>query len=160
MSPRFIEKVLDSLRPGWRSRQAKRKSGWNIACVVLAGGLALLCWYALFQSAWRLHEYIYPTHAGLQHEFWRSGISTKAFISSFLMLIPLGLPALIAGAVLANCLIALIPGARHTMNAEAADDAEMTLQGSNAGLIRWFGLPSVICVILSVLGLATLSSLQ
>jgi hypothetical protein len=76
------------------------------------------------------------------------------------MLMPLGVIALVAGMLSANCLVWLIPAARRTMEAEAAGDREMTFAGSNAGLLKWGGLASVVCAILSLIGLAALRSLK
>ena len=76
------------------------------------------------------------------------------------MLMPLGVPALTAGLLSANCLLWFLPPARRTMEAEAADDHEMTFAGSNAGLIKWGGRASTVCLILSIVGLATLKSLK
>ena len=160
MNPLFTEKALDKLRPGWRKRQGKRKSPWNLVCVLVGFVLAAVFWYALFQAAWALHVQIYPEHGALKKEFWGRGISLRAFIPSFLMLMPLAAPAMTAGFLFANCLIWLIPPARRTMDAEAAGDGEMTFAGSNAGLIKWGGFASAVCVILSVIGIATLTSLK
>jgi hypothetical protein len=160
MNPLLMEKVADKLRPGWRQRQARRKSPWNLACVLVGFGLAAVFWYALFQAAWGWHVQLYPEHSALKKEFWGRGISLRAFIPSFLLLMPLVVPALTAGFLSANCLVWLVPAARRTMETEAAGDREMTFAGSNAGLIKWGGLASAVCVILSIIGLATLKSLK
>jgi hypothetical protein len=46
--------ALDLTRPGWRERQAKRKSAWN-----LVGGLLIIVglvptWYGLWLGAWKV----------------------------------------------------------------------------------------------------------
>jgi hypothetical protein len=46
------------------------------------------------------------------------------------------------------------------MDREAAGDREMTFAGSNAALIKWGGLVSAVCLVLSAVGLTTLSSLR
>ena len=160
MNPRFIEMLMDSLRPGWRERSARRKSPWNLVCVLLGFVFFFVFWFALFQLAWALHVQIHPAHAGLQHEFWRRGISLGAFMPSFLMLVPLAMPALVGGFLGANGLVWLIPAARRAMDAEAAGDREMTFAGANAGLIKWGGLASAACIVLSIGGLAALTSLR
>ena len=159
MDPRITEKALDQLRPGWRERQAKKKSPWNLACVVTGFIITLIAWYLLFQAAWLLHVALYPTHAGHKQEFWAAGISGRAFLSSFLMLMPLGVPAMVAGFLSANLMFWLIPPARRVMEREAAGDRAMTFVGSNLALLKWGGLASAICVALSFAGLATLASL-
>ena len=160
MDPLLVEKAADKLRPGWRQRQVRRKSPWNLVCVLVAFGLAAFFWYALFQAAWGLHVQLYPEHSVLKKEFWGRGISFRAFIPSFLMLMPLGIIAIVAGMISANCLVWLIPPARRAMEGEAAGDREMTFAGSNAGLLKWGGLLSAICAILSLIGLATLKHLR
>ncbi|MEO8350175.1 MAG: hypothetical protein ABI680_00500 [Chthoniobacteraceae bacterium] len=160
MNPRITEAALDKFRPGWRERQAKRKSPWNLACVLTGFVITMLAWYFLFQGAWQIHVGLFPTHAAQEKEFWGAGISGRAFVSSFLMLMPLGVPAMIAGFLSANFVFWLIPPARRVMEQEATGDREMTFAGSNAGLIKWGGLASVTCVVLSFVGLATLSSLK
>lgn len=117
-------------------------------------------WYGLFQAAWGLHVHLYPEHSALKGQFWREGISFKAFASSFLMLMPLGIPAVVFGFLSANCLMWCIPSARRTMESEAAGDKKMTFAGSNAGLIKWGGLASAVCIFLSIIGIVTLRSLK
>lgn len=160
MNTRIVVFVLDKLRPGWRERQAKRKSHWDLACVIVGLGISLFAWYFLFQAAWRLHVDFYPAHVGLKSQFWDAGISGRAFASSFLMLMPLGVPALTLGFLLANVIFWLIPPARRAMEREAAGDREMTFAGANLGLIKWGGIASAICLALSFVGLATLTSLR
>jgi len=160
MNTRLIEAALDRLRPGWRERQAKRKSPWNPACAVVGLSNSLLAWYWLFQAAWQLHVAYYPAHAGLSGEFWGAGISGRAFASSFVMLMPLAGPAMTLGFLSGNLVFWLIPPARQSMEREAAGDSEMTFAGSNAGLIRWGGIVSLMCLALSFVGLSTLSSLK
>jgi hypothetical protein len=159
MNPHIIEKIMDRLRPGWRERSARRKSPWNLVCVLLGFALFFVFWYALFQLAWALHVQIYPAHAGLKHAFWRSGISLGAFVPSFLMLMPLAIPALVAGLLAANGLVWVIPAARRAMEAEAAGDPEMTFAGASAGLVKWGGLASAVCIVASIIGLAALANL-
>jgi len=160
MNPLLIEKSLDKLRPGWRERHAKQKSPWNLLCLFVGFALLGVFWYALFLMAWRLHVLLYPEHVALKKEFWCEGLSLWAFIPSFLMLMPLFVPAAVAGFLSANCVMWLIPPARRTMTAEAAGDGELTFAGSNAGLIKWGGLASAVCVILSLIGIVTLRSLK
>ena len=160
MNPLLIEKMLDKLRPGWRERRAKQKSPWDLVCLVVGFVWLGVFWYALFQVAWMLHVLLYPEHAGLRKEFWCEGIPFRMFLSSFLMLMPLFVPAAVAGFLSANCLMWLIPPARRAMETEAAGDREMTFAGANAGLIKWGGLVSAGCLILSLVGLATLKNLK
>lgn len=156
----LTQRVMDRWRPGWRERAAKRKSVWDFVEFALGFALMPLFWYLLFQLAWRLHVCVYPIHDGYENLFWREGISTSAFLSSFLMLIPLFWPALIAAFLISNIVMWLIRPARRVMEREAAGDPEMTFRGANRGLIKWGGIGSVICLLLSLIGIVTLHSLH
>jgi hypothetical protein len=160
MNTRIIEAALDRLRPGWRERQARRKSLWNPACAFVGLSISAFAWYCLFQAAWQLHVAFYPAHAGLRSEFWGEGSSGRAFASSFMMLMPLGVPAMTLGFLSANLIFWFIPPARRAMEREAAGDCEMTFAGSNAGLMKWGGITSAICFALSFVGPSALSSLK
>lgn len=160
MNPRITEGALDKLRPGWRERRAKRKSPWNLLGVLLGFSIALPVWYFLFQTAWWVHVKCYPSHATLQKQFWRGGISARAFVSSFLLLMPLAVPAFVGGFVSANLLVWLIPPARRVLENEAAGDREMTFAGSNTGLAKWGGIASGVAIVLSAIGALTLASLE
>jgi len=107
-----------------------------------------------------LHVWFYPEHANQLHEFWKTGLSGKALISSFLMSIPLFVPAIVIAALISNGLMWLIPPARRAMNAEAAGDEEMTFRGANLGLIRFGGIASGIALFLVIIGAATLRNLR
>ena len=96
----------------------------------------------------------------LKHEFWRKGISLGAFVPSFLMLMPLGIPAFLGGMLSANCIMWCLPAARRTMESEAAGDKEMTFAGSNAGLLKWGGALSAVCILLSFIGVIALRSME
>jgi|SRR5262249_47711030 len=156
----LVHRAMDKWRPGWRERAAKRKSPWDFVGMGLAFLLMPILWYYLFQLAWRLHLHFYPMHAGHGKEFWGEGISTRAFASSFLMLIPLFYPAIIGGLLISNVVMWLIPPARRVMDREAAGDPEMTFGGANTGLIKWGLIGSPICFLLSLIGLMTLRSLS
>ncbi len=160
MVPKITTLVLDKLRPGWRERAAKRKSPWNLACGLIALGFAALFWYFLFQVAWELHTHFYPEHLAHKNKFWGQNISFCAGASSFLMVMPLFIPAFALGGLCSNCLMWCIPAARRTMEAEAAGDQEMTFMGANAGLIKWGGIASAVCLMLSIIGILTLHSLK
>jgi hypothetical protein len=109
--------------------------------------------------AWQVHVLFYPEHAVHLREFWRPGISGGAFISSFLLAMPLFLPAIVTGLLISNLLMWLIPPARRAMNAEARGDYEMTFRGANLGLLKWGGIGSGIAFLLMLIGAATLSRL-
>ncbi len=156
----LLQRGMDKWRPGWRERAAKRKSPWNFAEFVLGFALIPVFWYYLFQVAWLLHLHFYPGHAGHKGEFWAAGISTGAFVSSLLMTLPLFCPAMVAAFLLSNIVMWFIRPARRVMDREAAGDPEMTFRGANMGLLKWGGVGSAICFLLSFIGIVTLSSLR
>jgi hypothetical protein len=157
---RLVEGALDTLRPGWRERRAKRKSAWNLlGALLIILGLGVF-WYGLWLGAWRVHAIFYPAHAAHLKQFWQSGLSGGAFISSFLLVIPLFVPAIVLACLASNLLMWLIPPARRAMNAEAAGDYEMTFRGANWGLMKWGGIASGIALTAAVIGAATLTSLR
>lgn len=156
----LVEGALNTLRPGWRERQAKRKSPWNLIGLLVAVLIMVPAAYGLWQCAWKVHVFFYPAHEGHMREFWRAGLSAKSLVSSFLMSMPLFLPTIVIGLLVSNLLIWLIPAARRAMNAEAAGDAEMTFRGANLGLMKWGGIASGFALTLVLIGLATLTSLR
>lgn len=160
VDPKAIENLTDDLRPGWRKRRVRRRSAWNLLCVGIGFGLLCLYWFGLFRVMWRVHVFFYPEHLDHVRQFWRQNISHKAFASSFLIFMPLMLPSIVFGFLSANCLVWLIPPARRAMQGEAGSRKEMTFAGANAGLIRWGAMPSLICMVLSLVGALTLTSLQ
>jgi hypothetical protein len=157
---RIVEGALDAIRPGWRQRRAKRKSAWNlVGALIIIMALAPVC-YGLWLCAWRVHLLFYPAHAAQLREFWKSGLSAGAFISSFLLTLPLFVPAIVIACLTSNALMWLVPPARRTLNAEAAGDKEMTFRRANLGLLKWGGIASGIALLLALIGAATLSSLR
>jgi hypothetical protein len=156
----LIQRGMDKWRPGWRERAARRKSPWDFAQFVLVFALFPVFWYYLFRAVWHLHLQFYPAHAGHLNEFWGAGISTRAFVSSFLMVMPLFCPAVTAALLLSNVVMWFIRPARRVMDREAAGDPEMTFRGASTKLIIWGGLGSALCLALSFIGLATLHSLR
>jgi len=156
----LIQRGMDRWRPGWRERAARRKSLWDFAGFVLGFALFPVFWYYLFQAAWLLHVHFFPEHAGHKGGFWAEGISGRAFVSSFLMSMPLFWPALVAAFLLSNIVMWLIRPARRVMEREAAGDPEMTFYGANTKLIKRGGFGSIIAFALSLVGIATLHSLR
>jgi hypothetical protein len=157
---RLVEGALDTARPGWRERRAKRKSAWNLmGALLILLGLGFF-WYGLWFGAWRVHVFFYPEHAAHLKQFWQSGLSGRAFTSSFLLAMPLIVPAIVVACLASNCVMWLIPPARRAMNAEAAGDYEMTFRGANRGLIKWGGIASAVALVLVLIGAATLTSLR
>ena len=156
----LLQRAMDKWRPGWRERAAKRKSPWDFIGIVFGFVLFPVFWFYLFRAAWLLHVHLYPAHSGHLSEFWGAGISGRAFVSSFLMAMPLFLPALVGAFVLSNVVMWFVRPARRVMEKEAAGDPEMTFRGANIKLLKWGGIASAICFLLCVIGIATLSTLR
>jgi hypothetical protein len=156
----LLQRGMDKWRPGWRERAAKRKSPWDFIGILLGFVVFPVLWFYLFRVAWLVHLHFYPAHAGHLREFWGEGISTRAFVSSLLMAMPLFYPALVAAFLLSNVLMWFIRPARRVMEREAGGDPEMTFRGANTKLIKWGLIGSTISFILSFVGLATLHSLR
>ena len=110
---RIDERALDAIRPGWRERRAKRKSPWNLLGALVAVLVMGPAGYGLWLCAWRLHLIFYPAHETHLRDFWQAGISARAFVSSFLLAIPLFMPAILVGMLTSNILMWLIPPARR-----------------------------------------------
>ena len=158
---RLIEKILDKHRPGWRERSGRRKSFWHFPRMITSFILLGLLWYLLFVGMWEIHLIVFPEHEGHLREFWQEGISFKAFISSFLLVMPLFFPSMGASYILVNLIFWFIPPARKAFENEAAGDKEMTFFGATSSLTKVFIkylLP--LGLGLSLLGALTLSSLK
>jgi hypothetical protein len=122
---RLVENALDTLRPGWQERTAKRKSAWNLMGALLTLlGLAFF-WYGLWLGAWRMHVIFYPAHATHLQQFWHAGLSGGAFISSFLLLIPLIVPAVVLVLVGAATLSSLRKGTRTSLQRASQMDGTL-----------------------------------
>lgn len=77
-----------------QNRAKRRKSPWNLVLFGLIFTIAPGLWWVFVCVAWYIHILIHPGHAGRWAEFWIEGIALLPFISSFLLIMPLGFPAL------------------------------------------------------------------
>ncbi len=158
---KLTEKILNKYRPGWKERSKRRESLWHIPRIILSFIVMGFAWHALFLLMWHVHLIVHPEHIGHISEFWSQGITLKAFISSFLLVIPLFLPAMGLSFIIVNILFWFIPPARVVFKREAAGDEEMTFIGATSSLLRVFTrylFP--IGIGLSFLGALTLSNLK
>jgi len=152
---------MDKYRKGWRERKTRRKSLWHLPKVLLSFVFIGIIWHYLFLGMWRIHLIFYPEHTNSLIKFWSSGISFKAFISSFLLVIPLFLPSIGLGFILINLIFWLLPKVRKTFEKEANKDPEMTFAGATSQLIKvFFKYLLPIGFGLSLLGALTLSSFK
>jgi len=157
----LIEGLMDWLRPGWRERQARRKSLWHppiaIIMFVLLGGL----WFLLFRAMWQVHLVWHPEHTDHLQNFWPRGIRLQPFVASALLVLPLFLPAVGISLILTNLLFWFIRPARRTFEREADGDPEMTFRGANGKLLKVTLLMFVpIGISLSLLGAWLLADLR
>jgi hypothetical protein len=109
---------------------------------------------------WKVHTILYPAHVGHLGEFWGNGLSTGAFISSFLLVIPLLFAAIPLCLMVANCVGWCILPARRAFDreAQAAPWLSFRVAMSQLWLISLYVVP--ICLLLSLVGAATLKSLR
>lgn len=161
LAKRLCEKVLNKYRPGWKERASRRKSLWHLPRVIISFIVMGFIWYALFYVMWHVHLIAYPEHTGQIGEFWNKGISLKSFLSSFLLVMPLFLPALGLSFIIVNIIFWFIPPAKKLFENEAGGEIEMTFIGTTSDLVRVvvkYMLP--IGLGLSLLGALTLSNLK
>jgi len=155
------EKYLDKYRPGWKQRTDRKKSLWNLLQFLVSLPMLLIIWYILFSFMWQVHLIAFPEHTGQIAGFWPKGIGIKAFISSFLLAMPLFFPAMGLSFIVINLIFWFIPPAREAFKREAVGDKEMTFIGATTGLlvisIKYL-LP--VGIGLSLVGALTLSSLK
>ena len=158
---KLVEKILNKYQPGWKERAEQRKSLWHLPKVILSFIFIGFAWYIFFMGMWQLHLIVYPEHTGLIKNFWSEGISLKAFLSSFLLAMPLFLPATGVSLITINILFWFIPPARVVFENEAAGHKKMTFIGATSGLLIVLGKYLIpIGFGLSLLGALTLSSLK
>ena len=133
---RHIGKTLKKNWPDWRERSLRQISFWHLPKIFISFVLLGLLWYLLFMAMWQIHLIAYPHHAGHLNEFWAEGISFNSFISSFLLVMPLFLPALGVSYILTNFLFWYIVPIRKKFEKEAAGNKEMTFSGATTRLAR------------------------
>jgi hypothetical protein len=109
---------------------------------------------------WSVHTAFYPQHAGHLGEFWGRRLGFSAFLSSFLLLVPLFFAAIPVSMMIANCLTWLVTPARQAMEREGEADAALSFSGAMSGLWEVSKWVVPICLMLSLLGAATLGHLR
>jgi hypothetical protein len=142
------------------ARARRRKSPWNLPLIPLVFGGWFVLWWAFFRLAWRVHELLYPEHAGKFAEFWPGGVSLGAFIPSFMMLFGLMVPALAIAMVAANAVLWLVPPARRALEAEARPFPGTDFRSAQRTLIRVAVWAMLLGAVVSLAGAATLHKLR
>lgn len=141
-------------------RAQRRKSLWNVLLIPLVVASVGFIFYLLFLLMWQVHILIQPEHAGQLADFWRKSMSFRSFVSSFLLAVPLGFVALPLGMIVANLLAWLIPPARRAFEREADGVAGASFNQSVIELGKLALLMLPFCLILSLIGAATLDNLR
>jgi H+/Cl- antiporter ClcA len=85
----LFEAFMDAVRPGWRERQARRKSLWHLPTTLVMFALLGGLWFVLFRAMWQVHLVWHPEHAGHLQEFWSEGMRLHPFVASALLALPL-----------------------------------------------------------------------
>lgn len=163
-TPRLRDVTNELRTPGYlkrtQERAQRRRSPWNLLLIpffTLGGGGSA---YLLFQAMWRIHLLFYPEHAGRVTEFWRSGLSFRSFVSSFLLLMPLLFASVPIGLILANALAWCVSPARRAFEREAEGVKWASFRQSMHGLWLMARLVVPACFLLSFIGAATLKNLR
>lgn len=142
-----------------RQRAKRRRSPWNFILPPLMLISVGLIWYVLFQFMWSVHVHFFPAHAGRFEQYWNEGIGARAFVSSFLLSIPLGIASVPLGLIVSNAVAWCIPPARRAFEREA----ETVKMNFKRIMLDLFKLALIIvppCLLLSFIGAATLVNLR
>jgi hypothetical protein len=142
------------------ARARRRKSPWNLLLFALVIGFTGIIWRLLFQGMWGVHTWIYPEHVASHDQFWRKGIGIRAFVPSFLLLMPLMFVSMPIGMLLSNCVLRCIPPARKALDTEAQGVKWASFRESMYGLGRVALILVPLGLFLSFLGAATLKNLK
>jgi len=103
---------------------------------------------------------LYPAHDGHLGEFWGRGIGFSAFVSSFLLVLPLVFAAIPMSMLMANSVTWCIPAARRAFQREGEAEPEYSFPVAMRQLWRVARALIPICLLLSLLGAATLTNLK
>jgi hypothetical protein len=143
-----------------RQRAKRRRSPWNLVLIPLGlGSMAFIC-YGLFQFMWRVHTWFHPNHVGRFRGFWAEGIGFPAFVSSFVLFIPLVFAAIPLGMIFTNAVAWCIPPARRAFDREAEGIKWASSHEAMSGLIKIAFILVPICLLLSFIGAVTLRDLK
>jgi len=143
-----------------RTRAKRRKSRWNILLFVLIFVFGPGLWWVFTRVAWYFHTLIHPAHAGHWAEFWTEGLGAVPFISSFLMVMPLALPAFTTAMLLSNMFLYAIPPVRRTLDREAEGYPGTDYASAQRQMIFATKIALAIAVPLSLIGAVTLFRLH
>ena len=151
-----IEKYIQEAQ----TRARRRKSPWNLILIPLLFIGAVPVYIIQFKILWLVHIFRYPSHSGHVSEFWQRGISFGAFISSFLMGIPILVSSVALGMIIANLLAWCIIPVRRVFDKEAQGVKGTSFRESMMALGKIAAYLVPICFILGLIGAFTLKSLR
>jgi len=151
-TPGYLDRV--------RGRTSKRTSPWNLLLIPLSFCGFFMIPYLLFRCMWAVHILLYPAHGGHLSEFWGRGIGFSAFVSSFLLLLPLVFAGIPISMLMANCVTWCIPAARRAFQREGEVEIAYSFPVAMRQLWRVSRAMIPICLLLSLLGAATLTNLK
>lgn len=143
-----------------QQRASRRRSLWNLVLIPFVFGGAALVTIALFQVMWHIHVTIYPDHVNQLREFWGEGVSAASFISSLLLLLPLMIASFPISMLITNSVVWLIPPARRALDKEAEGVKWASFRESMQGLWSITRILVPVCLLLSLVGAATLQNLR
>ncbi|MGO8688056.1 MAG: hypothetical protein ACLQLG_00330 [Thermoguttaceae bacterium] len=163
--PTLRNMAKEVLSPGYygraRQRAQRRVSLWNSFLLTVMFGAFLPIFGALFWVMWHIHTAIYPSHAGKFGDFLNGDTTgVLAIVSSFLLFLPLGFAALPLSMILANVAGWCIPPARRAFEREAQGVKGATFRDAMSGIWKISLIMVSICLLLSFIGAATLTSLK
>jgi hypothetical protein len=146
-------------------RADRRKSLWNVPCVV--GGFLLIgvLWRTLLHAMWYVHTLFYPEHAGSFSAVFGNFIgdsSPRISDASFpcvLLEMPLLFASIPLGFLIANFIMWCIPPARKAMDREAQGIKWGTFVEAQAFLFKIVLIVVPSCLVLSFIGAVTLRHL-
>jgi hypothetical protein len=117
-------------------------------------------WFLFASIAWYVHILLHPAHAGHFREFWTGEIGLASFISSFLLVIPLFLPATTTAILLSNLIVHSIPPIQRVLDREAEGHPNTDYKSAQRQMILATKISLGIAIPLSLLGAATLFRLH
>ena len=142
------------------ARARRRQSLWDLALIPLVLLFWSVIWWPLFRFVWRIHEFLYPQHTGLLHEFWPKGATIPTFLSSFLMVFGPAAAALGMSMLVANMILWSIAPARRALESEAVGYPGTDFLSTQKGMIQFTTAALAIGLLLGLIGAATVRSLR
>jgi hypothetical protein len=152
------------IKPGYvqlaQERAQQHKNRWTILVMLLFLAAVPSFWYLQFRGMWFVHTIFYPEHTGRISEFWNRNIAIQSFISSFMLTIPLCVGSIPLAGITANLIVWCIPPARRTMDRKTKGNLCLCFSSSNKLFFKAALFVIPICLLVSLIGAATLKTLR